>query len=184
MRRLLWIPLALCALAVPVVVLAGGRGGGFDGVVHSIGHRYHAHATRIPFLGVISLVAGHATHQGVGNLHIAEFDHFTATVDGEELNRMVTEKLGEGWSRMIRSTSRKGGEQTLIFSRPEGKRMGLFIVDLDGHEMDVVQVSVDPDYVSQFVNNKMDKHDHGGHESDSDSEGLHNSDGLHVSASD
>ncbi|HUX44040.1 MAG TPA: hypothetical protein VMV57_04745 [Terracidiphilus sp.] len=163
MRRLIWIPLALCVLAVPVVVLAGGGGSGFNGVVHSIGHRYHAHATRIPFLGLISIVARHATHQGVANLHVAEFDHFTATVDGDELNHMVTEKLGEGWQRMIRQTSRKGGDQTLIFSRVEGKRMGLFIVDLDGNEMNVVQVSVDPDYVSQFVNDKMDDHDQGDH---------------------
>jgi hypothetical protein len=53
-------------------------------------------------------------------------------VDGDELNRMVEEKLGQGWDRMIRETSRHGGEQTLIFSHPDGKRMGLFILDLDG----------------------------------------------------
>lgn len=179
MRRLLWIPLALCALAVPAVVLAGSGGSGFDGVVNSIQSRYHSHATRIPFMGVISLVARGATHQGVANLHVAEFDQFTASVDGEELNRMVTEKLGEGWSRMIRSTSRKGHEQTLIFSRPEGKRLGLFIVDLDSHEMDVVQVSVDPETVNQYVNDKMDHQDHqnsGSHDSDDD--------GSHRDASD
>lgn len=169
MRRLIWIPLALCALAVPVVVLAGSGGSGFDGVVNSIQSRYHAHATRIPFMGVISLVARKATHEGVASLHVAEFDHFSASVDGDELNGMVTQKLGEGWSRMVRSTSRKGNEQTLIFSRPEGKRMGLFIVDLDSHEMDVVQVSVDPDYVNQFVNHKVDKPDHRNNHDDQDS---------------
>ena len=59
-------------------------------------------------------------------------------VDGDELNRMVEQKLGPGWERMIRETSRYGNEQTLIFVHPEGTRMGLFIVDLDGNEMDVV----------------------------------------------
>ena len=48
---------------------------------------------------------------------------------------------------MIRETSRKGHEQTLIFTRPEGDRIALFVVDLDGNELDVVQVSVDPNHL-------------------------------------
>lgn len=156
MRRLLWIPLVLIALAVPVVVLAGGGRGGFDGVVDSIESRYHARATRIPFLGMISLIAHGATHGGVANLHIAEFEDFHADVDGNELNSLVEQKLGEGWARIVRETSKHGTEQSLIFMRPESHRMGLFIVDLDGHEMNVVQVSVDPDN----LNNSIDKYTH------------------------
>jgi hypothetical protein len=72
-------------------------------------------------------------------------------MDGDELNRMVEEKLGAGWERIIRETSRKGNEQTLIFIHPEGNRMGLFVVDLDGHEMDVVQVTVDPDHLAERI---------------------------------
>ena len=83
-------------------------------------------------MGLASLVAGAATHGGVGGIHVAEFEHFDAAVDGEELNRMVEEKLGQGWERMIRETNHHGHEQTLIFSRDEGRRMGLFILNLDG----------------------------------------------------
>ena len=155
----MWIPICFVALLIPVVVLAGGGATGFDGVVSSIESRYHAHATRIPFLGLVSLIAGKATHEGVANLHVAEFDNFTAQVDGEELNQLVAQKLGQGWERMIRETSRKGGEQTLIFMRPEGKRMGLFVVDLDGHEMDVVQVSVDPDHLNESIGHYEHRHD-------------------------
>ncbi len=64
---------------------------------------------------------------------------------------MVEKKLGSGWERIIRETSRKGGEQTLIFIHPEGARMGLFVLDLDGHELDVVQVSVDPDHLNRSI---------------------------------
>ncbi|MGA2730325.1 MAG: hypothetical protein ABSE96_21140, partial [Terracidiphilus sp.] len=144
MRRLLWIPICAVALLIPVVVLAGGGQGGFDGVVNSLETRYHAHATRIPFLGLISLISRKATHEGVGGLHVAEFDNFSADVDGNELNQIVEEKLGSGWERIIRETNHHGGEQTLIFIHPEGQRMGLFVLDKDGNEMDVVQVSVDP----------------------------------------
>lgn len=151
MKHLWLIPIGLVALAVPAAVLAGGGEGGFDGVVHSIESRYHVRATRIPFLGLISLVSRKATHGAVGSLHVAEFESFTETVDGDELNRMVEEKLGSGWERMIRENNRKGHEQTLIFTHPEGDRMGMFVVDLDGNEMDVVQVSVDPKHLDDDI---------------------------------
>ncbi len=163
MNRHFWIPLGcavLCiAVIVPWVALAAGGEGGFDGVVNSIESRYHAHAMRIPFMGLASVVAGAATRGGVDGVHVAEFEHFSAPVDGEELNRLVEQKLGQGWERMIRETSRHGGEQTLIFSHPEGKRMGLFILDLDGNEMDVVQVSVDPGRLNETIL-KYKHHDH------------------------
>jgi hypothetical protein len=160
MSRHFWIPLgcaALCiAVIVPWVALAAGGEGGFDGVVDSIETHYHVHATRIPFMGLASFVTSACTHGGVGSVRLAEFEHFSAPVDGEELNRLVEEKLGQGWERMIRETSRHGGEQTLIFSYPEGNRMGLFILDLDGTEMDVVQVSVNP----QRLNDAVGKYEH------------------------
>jgi hypothetical protein len=149
MRRLWLVPIVFAALLILVTVLAGSGEGGFDGVVRSIERQYHVRAVRIPFLGLVSLVARKATHEGVSGLRVAEFESFSEPVDGEELNRMVEEKLGSGWERIIRETSRKGCEQTLIFIHPEGERMGLFVVDLDGHEMDVVQVSVDPGHLNE-----------------------------------
>ena len=128
-------------------------------MVHSIEARYHVRATRIPFLGVISLVSRKATHGGVGGLHLAEFESFSGPVDGDELNQLVEEKLGAGWERIIRETSRKGNEQTLIFIHPEGDRMGLFVLDLDGDEMDVVQVSVDPKHLDDDIGRYQHHHD-------------------------
>ncbi len=143
--------LCFVALLVPVVVLAGGGTGGFDGVVSSLETRYHAHAMRIPFLGLISLVSRKATQEGVANLHVADFENFTTDIDGAELDQIVEGKLGSGWGRLIRETSRHGGEQTLIFTRPEGDRIGLFIVDKERNEMDVVQVSVDPHHLDENI---------------------------------
>ncbi|HEY6488687.1 MAG TPA: hypothetical protein VIY99_06145 [Terracidiphilus sp.] len=158
MKRPLWIPLCCLTLLIPVAVLAGG-GSGFNGVVDSIESRYHVHATRIPFMGLISLVARKSTHEGVANLHVAEIENFGAEVDGAELNEMVEQKLGPGWERIIRETSRHGGEQTLIYIHPEGQRMGLFVLDKDGNEMDVVQVSVDPDHLDDDIGHYRHHHD-------------------------
>jgi hypothetical protein len=158
MRRLLLIPVCFVALLVPVAVLAGG-GEGFDGVVRTIESRYHVHATRIPFLGLISFVSRKATSEGVSNLHVAEFESFSAPLDGQELNELCGSKLGPGWERVIRETSRNGETQTLIFMRPEGARMGVFVLDADGHELNVVQVSVNPDHLVETVNH-YEHHDH------------------------
>lgn len=165
MRRFLFVFVCFIALTVPVAVLASS-GEGFDGVVRSLELKYHVHATRIPFLGLISFVARKATQDGVSNLHVAEFEHFDVPMDGEELNRMVEEKLGAGWERMIRETKRNGSEQTLIFVHPEGKRMGMFIVDADGSDLNVVQISVDPDH----LNESIDKYDHRDKSWDNDSD--------------
>jgi hypothetical protein len=164
MRKLFLIPICFFALAVPVVVLANGVASGFDGVVSSIEARYHVHAERVPFLGLVSFVARASTHDGVRGMHVAEIEDFHANVDGEELNKLVQEKLGAGWERIIRETSRTGGSQTLIFMRPEGSRMGMFVLDLDGHEMDVVQMSVDPEHLSESIG----KYEH--HRGDDDGE--------------
>jgi hypothetical protein len=166
MTRAGWILLcfaAAAAVVTPIAVMAGS-GSGFDGVVSAIEGRYHVRAERVPFIGLASLVAGGATHGGVGGLEVAEFDNFSAKVDGNELDAIVEEKLGPGWERVIRESSRRG-EQTLIFMHPEGSRMGMFIVDLDGHELDVVQVSVDPDHLNESIGKYT--HSHGdGKESD------------------
>jgi hypothetical protein len=151
MKRLVFILTCVVALVVPVAVLASGGEGGFDGVVRSIERTYHVHATRIPFLGLISFVARRATGGGVSNMHVAEFENFSATVDGEELNQMVSDRLGPEWQRMVRETSRNGHSQTLIFAHPEGNRMGLFVLDADGNELDVVQVSVDPAHLDDDI---------------------------------
>jgi hypothetical protein len=159
MRMYLLIPVCAIALAVPVAVLASGGGRGFNGVVDAIESQYHVRATRIPFMGLISFVASRASHGAAGNLHVAEFENFTADVDGQELNRMVEQKLGDGWERVVRETSKAGHEQSLIFMRPEGARMGLFVVDKDSNEMDVVQVSVDPQHINEEVGHYTHHHE-------------------------
>ena len=151
MKRLVLIPVCFVSLLVPVAVLAGG-GEGFNGVVRTIETRYHVHATRIPFLGLISFVSRRATDDGVGNIHIAEFERFSGPFDGDELNSLVESKLGPGWERVIRETARNGDSQTLIFMRPEGFRMGMFVLDADDRDLNMVQVSEDPGHHSESDN--------------------------------
>jgi len=159
MKQLWLLPCLMVSLFIPATVMAAGIGeAGFDSVVHSIEGRYHLHANHIPFLGLVSFIARKSTQGGVSSLHVAEFEDFRESVDGEELNRMVEEKLGSGWERMIRETSRNGNQQTLVFSRLEGERMGLFVLDLNGNQMDVVQVSIDPNHLNESLNKYQHHH--------------------------
>jgi hypothetical protein len=158
MKRLWLIPVCFVALLVPVAVLASGGEGGFDGVVRSIEGRYHVHANRIPFLGLMSFIARRASHESVAGIHVAEFESISGPVDGDELNQIVEQKLGPGWERIIRETSRKGDDQTLIFMHPEGDRMGLFVLEADGNEMNVVQVSVDPNHLDDDIGHYRHHH--------------------------
>jgi hypothetical protein len=159
MKTFAFVAVCLLALAIPVAVLAGSDETGFDGVVRNIETKYHVHATRIPFMGLVSLVANRASQGGVSRMHVAEFDNFTVPVDGGGLNRMVEQKLGPEWERMVRETSKHGREQTLVFIHPEGKRMGMFVLDADGSELDVVQLSVDPQHFNQKIRSYQHHHD-------------------------
>jgi hypothetical protein len=158
------VPLGLAAVMTPAILLAasGDNGTGFDAVVHGIEQKYNVRANRIPFMGLISFVAGRATHGGVRGLHVAEIENVQGSVDGEELNALVEQNVGKGWQRIIRETSRSGNEQSLIFVRPEGDHMGMMVVDLDGHEMNVVQMSLNPDQLKD----EIQKHDHHGRNRD------------------
>lgn len=157
------VPVAIAAIMTPAILLAagGGAGQGFDAIVRTIEVRYHAHATKIPFMGLISGIAGISTHGGVRGLHIAEFEHFRAeddthAFDGAEFNELVEKHVGPGWQRMIRETSREhGGEhndQTLIYVRPDGKNVAMLVVDLDKNDLDIVQISMNPDQLMDQVN--------------------------------
>jgi hypothetical protein len=162
----------LAAVMTPAILLAaGGSTGGFNSVVDGIESRYHAHATRIPFMGLISGIARISTHGGVHNLHVAEFDNFpSGGVDGDELKALVEQRAGQGWQQMIRETSRHGGEQTLIYVRPEGHQVGMMVVDLDGRELDLVQLSMKPE---ELVKEVTEHSKHPRNWTNSDSDGKH-----------
>jgi hypothetical protein len=161
------IPVGLAAVMTPAILLAASGGGqGFDAVVHGIESRYHAHATRIPFMGLISGIAGISTHGGVRGLHVAEIENLQGPVDGAELNELVEQRAGTGWQRIIRETSRSGDEQSLIYVRPEGDHLGMLVVDLDNHEMNLVQMSMNPDRLADEMSNH--RHHEKAHGSDNE----------------
>ena len=156
----------LALVMAPAIMLAATgnifAGGGFDAVVGGIELRYHTHATKIPFMGLMSGIAGIATHGSVRGMHVAEFEHFDAPIDGTELTTLIEKHAGKDWHRMIRETSRNSADQTLIYVRDEHNHMGMLVVDRNGNEMDVVQISVNPDQLGKEIAKHERHHDHDG----------------------
>jgi hypothetical protein len=151
------IAVALLIVLIPVSSVLAAKGDtGFNAVVNAIEGRYQVHASRVPLMGLVNLVARGATHGGASHMHIAEIENFSAAVDGEELTALVEQHLvdqkdGDGWQRIVRETHRKGADESLIYVRPEGERMGMFIVDKEGQEMDIVELTVNPDALNETI---------------------------------
>ena len=174
------VPVAIAGIMTPAFLLAAGgvnKGQGFDAIVRTIELRYHSRATKIPFMGLISGIAGISTHGGVHGLHVAEFEHFRADdaedFDGAEFNDLIEKHVGPGWQRMIRETSRghdKDGDQTLIYVRPDGKDVAMLVVDSDGNHVDVVQLTMNPDHLMDEVNEHRHHHDSDAANKDDDSD--------------
>ena len=165
------VPVAIAAVMTPAILLAASGGvsheQGFDAIVRTVELRYHSHATKIPFMGLVSGIAGIATKGGVHGLHVAEFEHFRADdedeFDGTEFNDLVEKHVGPGWQRMIRETSRshngEHGDQTLIYVHPDGKNVAMLVVDLDGNDLDIVQLTMNPDHLMDEVQEHRHHHD-------------------------
>ena len=152
---------AVFLLFPAVTVLAGSQDQGFDAVVKAIEGRYQVHAERMPLVAFLARVTG--TGKYGGNLHkLATVEDFKADVDSEELTTLVDEKLGAGWARMVREVSHHGREATLVYVRPHGHDMDMFVVSSEGRELDIVELTAKPDALEQNVR----KYLHDGSEAD------------------
>lgn len=138
MKRL--IPILYTALLCPGMAFAARADLGFNGVVSSIEGQYHVRATHVPMMGFVNFMAFTCSGGGVRGMKVVEFDNFSA--DADALHRMVQEKLGEGWSPVVREHDRKQNEETFIFMHPDGKRLSLLVLDLEKNELDMVKLSI------------------------------------------
>ena len=82
---------------------------------------------------------------------------------------MATAKMGAGWQRIVRETSREADEQSLIYMKPEGTRLAMMVVDFDNGEMDIVQLAIQPDQLSRQIR-RWERAGEDGHGRDNDGE--------------
>jgi hypothetical protein len=129
----------------------------FDGLVAAVAHRYDAHATQIPMMSVVSLCARFATHRGVKDLRVVEFDDFKAALDVSDLTSLVRNSLGPEWQPFINEQDKQSGNQSIIFVRPKGGALRMVIADYDHHELDVVRMELSGDALAKWMKDPHSK---------------------------
>jgi hypothetical protein len=143
--------IVLAATPRGVVLAASEDERAFHQLQRALEMRWGGHVQHIPMQWLVSGMAGAYTHGGVSRMRIAEMDELPKRIDGAELETMATARMGAGWQRIVRETSREGDEQSLIYMKPEGNRLAMMVVDFDNGEMDMVEMAIQPNQLSKQI---------------------------------
>jgi hypothetical protein len=131
----------------------------FGNIVRYIESRYHVHRN-YPFLMSLAGLAAKAwPGTGVRDVKIALFEDqsFPQSTSDRELDELVQAAGNSGWQPLVKSFSKRTGDHSYIYAKPEGRNLSLLIVNVEPSEAEVVQVKIDPKQLEKFIN----EHDHG-----------------------
>jgi hypothetical protein len=168
--RTLIISAALTLAAISAPQSASGRDKEFGVLVHYVESHYHVHRQYRFLLSFASLAVKIAHPEGVKGMKLAlwENEKIQANSDADDFPDVVKAGLAEGWQPMVRVWSRRNGERTVIFAKPDGKDMKLLVATVDREEAVVVQVKIDPDKLSGYIDewSHEGRHEHRGYDHD------------------
>lgn len=148
-----------CCLAVTLWPRDVFANDDFGNIVRYIESRYHVHRN-YPFLMALAGTAAKAwPGTGVKDVKIALFEdqHLLQTASDRELDELVQAAGNSGWQPLVKSFSRRSGDHSYIYAKPEGRYLTLLIVNVEPSEAEVVQVKIDPKQLEGFLN------EHNGH---------------------
>lgn len=168
--RTLLLAIALTVAAVSAPQPARARDKEFGLLVHYVESHYHAHRQYRFILGFASFAVNIARPYGVKGMKLALWENakIKANKDDGDFPAVVKAGLAEEWQPMVRVWSRRTGERTVIFAKPDGKDMKLLVATVDQEEAVVVQVKINPDKLSQCIDqwSREDRHARHGDEND------------------
>lgn len=129
----------------------------FSGLLEEVSHRYEVHMTHIPMMGFASFCARVMTHGGVKHLRVVEFDDVPEHIDVSELQSLFRETLSADWQPFVVERDQAGKNLSIIFVRPSGKTMHMLIADYDHKELDVIQLELNGNRLSQWIKKPSSK---------------------------
>jgi hypothetical protein len=142
------------ALMIAQGVYASERGGdSFDALVKGLSARYSVQPKTAPLMWMVSLCARGVTHGGVRGMRVVEFEDSPKIEDALGFEELVSSKLGEDWSRVVREWE-ASGNQSLIYVRAQGKGIEMIVVDLDRGELDLVKMTMNPEEFAKWTKDK------------------------------
>jgi hypothetical protein len=135
-KRLVLAFLAVALLAQPLRA-------DFAAVAHAIDSQAGVERVSIPFLGLARMFVWMAAPEGVHDFQLVTFTG-ADRLDSRQLQRMMREKLGPGFSPLVQVRSKKGGEWNFIYARPSSHdRFELVILSHDHEDTVLMRVDVD-----------------------------------------
>lgn len=137
---------ALVALAVALPLYAD-----FASLAKAIDAKSGVRRIWIPFLGVARFAVRMVQPEGIRDFQLATFSG-TDHVDPRELQSLMRQKIGPGFTPLVQVWSRKHGkkEWSFIYARPGVKdRIELVILAHDDEETVLVRVDVDADMIAR-----------------------------------
>jgi hypothetical protein len=157
-KHTLFRVLAALALALALMSLASTTALAddkeFDAVTRHLKSRYSAKRVSIPLLGLARFAVRLVKPAGVKSFKVAIFEGLSDTAGkvDDELNQLMRRALGREWQPLVRVRSREG-EQVYVYAREAGDSINLMVVSIDHKDAVVAKVKVNPEKLSQFVNN-------------------------------
>jgi hypothetical protein len=134
----------------------------FDGLVRSVAERYQMHGNAVPMMWLANVCVRSVTHDGMKGIKVVEFEDAGTIAKTERggagLGDLVKERLGTRWSPMVRSHEAKGGDSFIyVQGDDDGKHMRMIVVDLDGTELDMVRMTLNPDQLAKWTKEHDDR---------------------------
>jgi len=142
----------------------------FDRVVREIGAHYGVQPKSLPMMGLVSLCARVATRGGVGEMKLVRLDDESGAADrilqadqadevGSGFATLVRAELGDHWTQMVREHQQSGEESLVFVQRDEDQRhTRMIVMDLDHSELNMVALSLDPEQLERWMNEREDQH--------------------------
>lgn len=126
----------------------------FGKIVHHIEANYHTHRHYRFVMGLAGFTVKVTHFAGVKSFKGAIFENseFSASGSDTRFDQVVRAAMDSGWQPLVQSYDRHSGERTYIYAQDLGKDMRLLVVNLEPTEAVVIQVKVDPNKLSDFVN--------------------------------
>jgi len=141
--------LAGLLLLSPVASRAGDRQ--FDAIVQRIQSHYQKRPMR--FMGLASFVANRARPEGIRNIKLATFEDLDSSRHpaDPDFDAFMQEIVGPEFHPFVKVRSRRDGEQTFVYAKELGQAFNLLVVTLESDEACVVQMRVNPEEMSKWV---------------------------------
>jgi hypothetical protein len=126
----------------------------FGKIVRHIEVQYHVHRNYRFLMAVAGIGVKCTQFTGVKVFKAAIFKN--QQLSGAKLDRGLDELMQRagtaGWQPLVKSFSRRSGEHNYIYAQASGNDMKLLVVSVESDEAVVLEVKVDPNKLSDFIN--------------------------------